>query len=121
MNLSCSLLLELTGTASDTTIFGSGTEEAFETAVNNYTTRVNREILWLEYLAYTQRQLCRSAVKRESIKAMFEVATRCLACMPSSRSLPYQPSVYWNDYGFHNQVCIPLFIVIMMCIFAMHL
>ena len=99
-----SLLQELTSAAPDSNLFSTGVEEAFESAVNAYTTRENREILWLEYLDYKERLIKQSSLQREDVKLLFEVAKRCLACMPSSRALPYQSSIYWDDYSFHNKV-----------------
>ena len=89
-------------------VFATGAEEAFESAVNSYTNRDNRQVLWLEYLAYKERLIRQSPSRREYIKSFFDLAKRCLACMPASRALPLQYTKFWDDYEFHNTVCFQL-------------
>ena len=103
--ISPSLLQELTGSVPDSDVYSTGAEEAFESAVNTYTTRENREVLWLEYLAFKERRISKMPNKREGVKSFFDAVKRCLASMPTSRTLPHQVSMYWHDYGFHNKVC----------------
>ncbi|XP_065052847.1 zinc finger C3H1 domain-containing protein-like [Rhopilema esculentum] len=98
------LLLELTKTGADSPLYTSGAEEAFEIAVNSYTTRENREILWLEYLHFKQRAFTGSSLNDVAIKSLLDSGRQCLACIPSSKSIPYHHNLFWNDYTFHNKV-----------------
>ena len=99
-----SLLLELTRSPSGTSLYKTAAEEAYETAVNTYTSRENRKIIWIQYLKHKQRQLEISESKAEGFKSLLDIAKRCLVCIPSDTTMPFECNRYWNDFSFHNQV-----------------
>ena len=88
--------------------YATAAEEAFEIAVNRYTTQENRKLLWKGYINFRLRILseAKSSDKPAQFKAYIEVASRCLSSIPASTSVPlYSHSKFWDDYGFHNEVC----------------
>ena len=99
-----SLLLELTESPSEISVYRTAAEEAYEIAVNTYTSRANRKTIWLQYLRYKQRQLEILESKAEGFKSLLDAAKRCLVCIPSDTAMPFEANKYWNDFSFHNQV-----------------
>eukprot|EP00794_Sanderia_malayensis_P012998 gene12998-14336_t len=83
-------------------------EQAFEIAVNSYTTLQNRKLLWRQYLKFSSKNLSSSdlSLKYASMKNLLNNTRRCLACIPSSTPLPYDSNQYYNDFSFHNSVIV---------------
>ena len=110
LTISFSLLLELTESPSETLVYTTAAEEAYQIAVNTYTSRANRKTIWLQYLRYKQRQLEISESKAEGFRSLLDAAKRCLVCMPSDTAMPFEANKYWSDFSFHNQVSTAAFV-----------
>ncbi|XP_014664864.1 PREDICTED: zinc finger C3H1 domain-containing protein-like [Priapulus caudatus] len=103
--LNYSLLLDVEGKEREV-------REAYESALSAAASTDAVQVTWMHYLSYVLKQATAAEARPLTLKSfarLCDLVHRCLMSVPTSFPLPFTPSRYWTNYGFHNQV-VDLFI-----------
>ncbi|XP_057312584.1 zinc finger C3H1 domain-containing protein-like isoform X2 [Hydractinia symbiolongicarpus] len=99
------LLLKIKKVAPSMLTFASATDEAYESAVHQYTSLENMKKLWMAYIEHkihTVSQMASVSVK--DYEELEELLFRSLSCVRSSVLVPFNKSLTWEDFSFHNKM-----------------
>uniref|UniRef100_A0A3Q3WIL7 Uncharacterized protein n=1 Tax=Mola mola TaxID=94237 RepID=A0A3Q3WIL7_MOLML len=84
------------------------TAECLEAALNTLSraleTNCDNPEVWSHYLSLFSRRGSKEEVQEIQSKLVSDLVQRCLSTVPSRLELPFNPSVFWSCYRFHNQV-----------------
>lgn len=82
-------------------------DEAFESAVHQYTSCETNKKLWLGYIKHRLGVLrTMKTVPLEHYQSFVDLFTRCLMSVPARTVIAYNKNIHWIDYSFHNDVSV---------------
>lgn len=86
-------------------------DEAFESAVHQYTSCETNKKLWLAYIKHRLKNLSTmKIVPAEHYQNFVDLFTRCLMSVPARTVVARNKNVHWIDYSFHNKVSVTNFL-----------
>jgi len=103
--ISYCLLLKLRNIEPVVSTHLTATDEAFESAVHQYTSNANRKKLWLAFIQHRLEILRKQdQLSIQDYQNFIDLIFRCLMSVPARSVVTNNQSIHWIDYNFHNKV-----------------